>query len=353
VTTTDDHAVSEEQIRFDLPSERRLYESLSDYWHPVAYASQLGDEKPIPATLLGEALVLARLGGEVRAFRDLCAHRGTALSLGWVEDGALRCAYHGWKYGSDGMCTEIPARFGASIPPRARLTPFVAAEAAGLIWVCLSGEPRYPLPEFPYFEDPAYRMVEVDVYDWNCSMQRRIENYVDFAHFAWVHDGVLGDKNEPEVPEHGIGRVGGELRFDHPHMSEPADSAKNASLENDGSPVAVEIDYRLFMPNTILVDQSIPQLSQRYLLFFSVCPTGPKTSRCFTFMGRDYGFDDQTDQDMLDFNELVISQDLPIVQSQRPEELPMDLSAEVQIRGADKVAVEYRRWLKEISEGVL
>ena len=40
------------------------------------------------------------------------------------------------------------------------------------------------------------------------------------------------------------------------------------------------------------------------------------------------------------------------MRSQRPEELPMDLSAEIQIKGADRVAVEYRRWLKEIADGV-
>ena len=60
--------------------------------------------------------------------------------------------------------------------------------------------------------------------DWNCALPRRIENYVDFGHFAWVHDGVLGDSDHPEVPDHSIGRHRNELRFDHPHMAEPPDS---------------------------------------------------------------------------------------------------------------------------------
>ena len=353
MTSIDETPVTEAEILFDKSAEQRLYEAMHDFWHPVAYSSQLGDDKPLAALILGEPIVLTRLHGEVQAFRDLCVHRGTALSLGWIEDDSLRCAYHGWKYGPDGMCTEIPARFGTRIPPRARLTQYAATEQAGLIWVCLSGDPAFPIPENPYYGDDSFRFVEVDVYDWNTSLPRRIENYVDFAHFAWVHDGVLGDRNEPEVPDHGIGRVGAELRFDHPHMAEPADSGKNRGLDSGGEPVDVQIDYRLFMPNTILLDQWIPDLQQRYLLFFSVCPTGPKTVRCFTFMGRDYALDDQTDTEMLDFNELVIGQDLPIVQSQRPEELPMDLSAEIQIKGSDRVAVEYRRWLKEIADGKL
>jgi len=178
----------------DAAGEERLYRAMSHYWHPVAYASAVTD-RPVPATLLDEQLVLVRLGGEVRCFRDLCVHRGTALSLGWIEDEELRCAYHGWTYGSDGVCTKIPARFGSNIPTRARLTPYLCEERNGLIWVCLSGEPRFPVPEFPQFADPAYRSVEVETYDWRCGAHRRIENYVDFSHFAWVHDGILGDRN--------------------------------------------------------------------------------------------------------------------------------------------------------------
>ena len=351
MTAAREYAVTEEEIRFDRTAEERLYRALSDFWHPVAYASRLPDGKPLAAALLGEQIVLVRLGGEVRAFRDLCVHRGTALSLGWVEDDCLRCAYHGWKYGPDGMCVEIPSRFGARIPPRARLTQYAAAEAAGLIWVCMSGEPRHPLPEFPHRGDPRFRVIEVEPYDWKCSMPRRIENYVDFAHFAWVHDGVLGDRSRPEVPDHAIERAGHELRFRHPGLRRLLPESGGPGKAGEEAAVDVHIDYRLFMPNTILLDHRIPALDQRYLLFFTVCPTGPKTSRCFTLQGRDYAFDEQTDRELREFNALVIGQDLPIVQSQRPEELPMDLSAEIQIKGADQVAVEYRRWLKEIAGG--
>jgi len=37
------------------------------------------------------------------------------------------------------------------------------------------------------------------------------------------------------------------------------------------------------------------------------------------------------------------------VESQRPEQLPFDLSAELHIRGVDKVSIEYRRWLVELT----
>ena len=63
-------------------TDEDLYEALRGYWHPVAYVSELADGGPLPLTLLDEPLVLARIDGAVSAFRDICVHRGTALSLG-------------------------------------------------------------------------------------------------------------------------------------------------------------------------------------------------------------------------------------------------------------------------------
>lgn len=347
VQRIDDPAINE----LDPAGERRLYRALRHFWHPVAYGSGVRDG-PVRATLLDEQLVLVRLGGEVRCFRDLCVHRGTALSLGWIDDDRLRCAYHGWTYGPDGVCTEIPARFGSNIPSRARLTPYPVREANGLVYVCLERDPVFPVPEFPQWADPAFRCVEVEAYDWPTSAARRIENYVDFSHFAWVHDGVLGDREHPEVPDHDVVREGAELRFGYADYVEPADIDKNEGLEAEADrTVNTHLGYRLSMPNTVLLEQDLPG-GHRYVLFFGVCPVGERVTRNFTFMGRNYQLDDpeEGDRKMLEFNALVIGQDLPVVSSQRPEQLPYDLSAELHIRGVDRVSLEYRKWLVELTE---
>jgi len=93
----------------DAAGELRVYRSFRWFWHAVMRAEDLGDE-PQRVTLCEENLVIVRLNGEVCAFNDLCAHRGTALSLGKVVDGAtgeqeLRCPYHGWRYDRGGFCT--------------------------------------------------------------------------------------------------------------------------------------------------------------------------------------------------------------------------------------------------------
>jgi phenylpropionate dioxygenase-like ring-hydroxylating dioxygenase large terminal subunit len=332
----------------DVAGEARLYRAMRWFWHPVMYASELTDS-PQRAVLLGEPLVVVRLAGEVRCFADLCVHRGTALSLGWVEDDQIRCAYHGWAYGPDGVCTKIPSRFGDNIPRRARLKPYRVAEASGLIWACLE-EPRFPLPEFPQHRDPSFRVIEVPSYDWETSAARRIENYVDFAHFAWVHDGVLGDRDHPEVPGHDVWREGGELRFGYDDYVEPGDIDKNEGLSSGkDESLVTQLRYRLAVPNTVLLEQTLP--GGTYVLFFSVSPLGPRLVRNFTFMARNYQLNDpeEGDRKMLEFNALVIGQDQAIVESQRPQELPFDLSAELHIRGVDRVSLEYRKWLVELS----
>src|SRR5262249_29323011 len=149
------------------------------------------------------------------AFRDVCVHRGTALSLGRVEAGALVCPYHGWRYGGDGACTAIPQLADpARVPARARATAYRCQERYGLVWVAL-GEPRWPLPEVPAIEDPAWRTVGTGPFAWRADASRQVENFTDFGHFAFVHPGLLGDASRPVVGAHEVRLDGHVLRYDY------------------------------------------------------------------------------------------------------------------------------------------
>ena len=334
--------------------EARVYQAMRHFWHPVLYSSALED-KPVRVFLLDEQLVVMRLGGKLRCFADLCVHRGTALSLGWIEHDQIRCAYHGWTYGADGVCTSIPARFGTKIPKRARLQSYLATERSGLIWVCMEESPVFPVPEFPLHGEEGVRIIEVPTYDWGTSAPRRIENYVDVSHFAWVHDGVLGDHNRPEIADHEVTRGDFEIRFSYPDQVESLDIGKNQGLsEGDSDQLTSELRYRLFMPATVIIEQTMPG-NHHYALFFSASPISAKRTRNFTLMARDYQLDDVAagDRTMLEYNDMVIDQDRPVVESQRPEQLPYDLSEELHIKGVDRVSLEYRRWLTELTESLV
>lgn len=329
----------------DQAGEAALYAALRRFWHPVAWADDVSD-RPFAARLLDEPLVLVRLDGEIRAFKDLCVHRGTALSLGWVEDGCLVCPYHGWTYDPDGVCTRIPASHGTNIPRRARITPYAAAEHAGLIWVCLEGSPAMPLPDFPEWGDPTYRIIPIPQYDWHCSAARRVENFVDFSHFAWVHEGILGDRSKPEIPDHDVVRTEHTLWFrlgiEEPSNPLKGDADAEARIQREPS------HYTISMPFTVRLDQPLED-GRHFVLFVSSCPLSAKETRNFTWNARNYDLDPGRDAGFVDFQGVILEQDRVVVESQRPEELPIDLSEELHIKGVDRVSIDYRRWLGEIA----
>ncbi len=341
----------------DQAGEAALYHRLRWFWHPVLWADELAD-RPVAARLLDEPIVLVRLDGAVRAFRDLCVHRGTALSLGWVEDDHLVCAYHGWTYDPDGLCTRIPASHGDNIPRRARITPFAAAEHAGLIWVCLGDEgrtsddeatePAMPLPEFPEWSDDTYRKIKIPQYDWHSSAARRVENFVDFSHFAWVHEGILGDRSRPEIPDHDVYRTETTLWFrlgiEEPTNDLKGDAEAGERVQREPS------QYTIAMPFTVRLDQPLAD-DRHFVLFVASCPLSAKETRNFTWNARNYDPDPDRDQSFIDFQQVILEQDRVVVESQRPEELPIDLSDELHIKGVDRVSIDYRRWLGEIALG--
>jgi phenylpropionate dioxygenase-like ring-hydroxylating dioxygenase large terminal subunit len=79
-------------------------ELLRRYWHPIAPAVELTDEKPKKKIrVLGEDLVLYRdRNGGYGLVGEHCSHRGVSLYYGFVEDDGIRCPYHGWKYDAAG-----------------------------------------------------------------------------------------------------------------------------------------------------------------------------------------------------------------------------------------------------------
>ena len=78
-------------------------------------------------------------------------------------------------------------------------------------------------------------------------------------------------------------------------------------------------------------------------------PLGRKETRTFSWCSRNYDLDASLDQGFVDFQTVILDQDRLVVESQRPEELPVDLSEELHIKGVDQVSIEYRRWLLELA----
>ena len=144
-------------------------------WHVVARSEDIQKDRTSAARLLREDLVLWRCGGEVKVWQDLCVHRGTRLSLGWIRDETLTCSYHGWTYDDEGKCVRIPAHADQKPPQTARVKTYRAKERYGFVWACL-GEPRTDIPEIPQLDNPSYTKIFCGPYRYKASGPRAIEN---------------------------------------------------------------------------------------------------------------------------------------------------------------------------------
>ena len=337
------------ETHLDVAGESRLHQHLRHFWHPVAFSHDVSDDEPVQGELMGERLTIWRHDGEVRVFRDLCRHRGASLALGRIDRGCIRCAYHGWAYSESGVVVDIPSRPGIAESLNVAVDSFPAAESAGIVWACLDREPRFPVPQLPVLDDPTYTHLFYEPYDWRCSMARRVENYFDFSHFAHVHHGSLGDRDDAVVADYEVRRVGGEIRINAGPFLEFTDNPKNEGLKSGGGTYMAWKRYRIFMPNTMLLHSSAGPDGEDYTLFVAVAPLAPRLVRCFTIQSRNYAPD--KDKEFREFQALILGQDKPVVESQRPEELPDDLAGEMHVKGVDTGTLEYRRWLIEISNG--
>jgi phenylpropionate dioxygenase-like ring-hydroxylating dioxygenase large terminal subunit len=311
-------------------------------WHPVAYAETVA--APHATMLLGEPLVLWRdAHGGVRACRDVCVHRGTALSLGRVEGDEIVCAYHGWRYGADGACTAIPQLADPTrVPPRARAVTYATRERYGIVWVALEA-PARPIPEVAELDDEAWRVVRTGPFAWKCDASRQVENFTDFGHFAFVHAGLLGDPAQPVVAAHEVTVDGPVLRYAYGRPDARNTDKFPVFAAEERKDVTRRTRYALHLPYTIV--EHIDWGGRDGLVyFFASQPVGDDRCVGYCLVARNYNLD-QPDDVIQAFERTIFGQDQRVVESQRPDRVPFDLAAELHLT-FDAVAVAYRRAMR-------
>lgn len=324
-------------------------------WHPVctlteldaagAPASRPHERRVLAVTLLGEDLAVARLAdGSVMAVPDRCPHRSARLSVGFTDGCALRCAYHGWRFERDGTCTDVPALPRGPIPPKASLRAPAARIAYGLVWVRFEHDVATEVPPCSAWldaaePDPLLRVLHGEPYTWPVGAPRRVENFVDLSHFAWVHAGSLGRRDQPEPPLPEIAREGGRLgfRFESPDMD--ADARALFGIHR----------YRMPMPLTVEINFE-QRSGARRVLWMTASPITMERTRTFWFVARSDALDED-DAEHLAFQQRILDEDEPVVCNQVPAALPLDPAAEVSVR-TDRVSIEYRRFLRDLALAV-
>ena len=324
----------------DCTFEESDWTILSRHWFPIAVAAELSD-RPAPARLLDVDLVLFRSEGKVVVARDLCPHRGMMLSRGWVESDQIICPYHGLHFAGDGRCTSIPSRPDSRISERLSLTVFPSVERFGLIWSTLAGE-EAALPAFEAWDNDDFQKIVCAPVDIAGSSGRQLEGFLDVAHFAWAHTSTFGDRSNPVVPEYTVEKTGGGLRIhylsnvsnyapDQRHLA-PADFVWRRTFE-------------VFPPFSARLVIDYPDGKQLWILN-AVCPVSARQTRLFCPIARNFDKDGSVEA-VREFNRRVFNEDRILVESQKPEDLPLDHGLEVSIP-ADRTSVAYRRLLKQM-----
>lgn len=315
---------------------------LSHYWHPVAAGEDITDQ-PTKVRLLGHDLVAFRHDAGVSVFDDVCIHRGAALSLGSVAAGRLTCPYHGWQYDLTGACVRIPSLpEGAPIPRKARAGVRRVREAYGLVWVALD-KPVAPLPSFPHgeWDDPDYRGIVSHHYEWKTSAGRSCENFMDFSHFPFVHDGILGTKDRTLVQQHDIVQTDYGFRY--------AFEQEEPSTLHSGEHELIRWEYYLYRPFTIHLKKITPA-GDATLISMVASPTAEDRTNMWLWIVRNHKKDPAEDGSFIDFTHTIMEQDRVVVESQRPERIPLDLRAELHLKVPDASGIAFRRMLAGIGD---
>ena len=320
------------------------------YWHPVCDSHDLL-HAPLPTQVLGLELVLWRdLQGKAQALHDQCPHRGAKLSLGQVCQGALQCPYHGWTFQGTGQCVHVPAMpdFTPSAAQQARAV--AVQEAYGLVWVCLHTQAgtaltttEQVLPDFAAEANDRLRKLNAGPYEVATSAPRIVENFLDMAHFGFVHAGWLGDAAHAAIPDYQVEATAHGFKLVNAQAWQPQSSA----LATQGAMVAytyeVSQPYSAVLTKVPSPDSGVKSGYEESIALF-IQPMTPEFCRVWFRMAiADF---EASVEKVLSFQDTIFLQDKPVLESQRPRLLPLKAGAESQV-AVDKGSVAYRRFLQQ------
>jgi phenylpropionate dioxygenase-like ring-hydroxylating dioxygenase large terminal subunit len=323
-------------------------------WHPVLASNELAD-KPVAVMLLGSELVLWKDSqGAAHGWADRCPHRGAKFSLGRVAGDRLECGYHGWQFAASGQCTLVPALPSFSPPVSHCAQVYELQEAYGLLWVRLE-KSESVIPAFAAELDARLRKVNCGPYLVQTSAPRIVENFLDMSHFGFVHEGWLGDREHVAMLDYEVQKTATGILATNGQAWQPKSNLHSTT----GS--MVSYTYEVNAPYTCILTKAPDPATLgahitdkdgfRESIALFVCPITPELSRVWIRMAMtDF---ESPDSALQSFQNTIFGQDQPVLESQSPKRLPLDLRAELHTV-ADKASSAYRRYLQEsgISFGV-
>lgn len=219
-------------------------------WYVAVPGDAVKPGAMLPKTLLGEPVLIGRGNdGRVFALRNLCPHRGIPLHYGTFDGEAVACSYHGWKFGRDGGCVEIPSlREDQPVDlPKIRCGAYPCVERQGLIWIYFakngeapSGSEAEP-PRLPVFDDDVAPALKI-MLPFPCSTDHAAFGLMDPTHAAFVHTSWWFKKDPTKLRPKEKAFEPSELGW---RMVRHALPPQNIAYKVLGQNVSTEISYRL------------------------------------------------------------------------------------------------------------
>jgi phthalate 4,5-dioxygenase len=177
---------------------------LRRYWQPAALLDELSGPRPIkPLKLLGEDLVVLRdEKGRYGLLGRACPHRGTDLAYGRLEDGGLRCAFHGWLFDIEGKCLQTPAEpDDSNLCRNIRQKAYPVIERSGILFAYMGSGTPPDFPRFDCFVAPhSHTFAFKGMID--CNWLQSLEVGIDPAHTSFLHRFF-----HDEDPKQGYGKL--------------------------------------------------------------------------------------------------------------------------------------------------
>jgi phenylpropionate dioxygenase-like ring-hydroxylating dioxygenase large terminal subunit len=369
-------------------------------------------EGPRRVLIAGEPHVVVMIDGQELVAPDRCPHRGAPLSAGTVEDGCLVCPYHGWRFGPDGALTEVPALgTGRPVPARARLgrsgvrsdrnlelTNTHSGLRAGWHPVCRSEEvaagsrvsvgllgdelvvqrdpdgglsapvagcvdhlghvwvapdpPATGLLAVPDLAEDGWHRVPMPRIEGRYGVGLLLDNQLDAGHFSFVHRNTFGSPEEAAIPPYTVERDG--LGFEA-RLRVPISARNDEAAVDGGHPIRQyrSMTYRYRAPAALWLRLDYEELGGSTGILFCFTPVGAETARMDVdlYFRHPDGFTDEELARRLAFEIQVVGEDMALQDRFDDLALPLEVTAEIHTR-VDKAAVEMRRILRELVEGL-
>jgi len=209
----------------------------------------------------------------------------------------------------------------------------------GHVWTSL-GAPNRDLFTIPEADQPGRRLVDVGVCRVRCSPLRAVENFLDIAHFPFVHTDILGSEPHTEVQRYEV-----EIREDVDEVwaTKVKFYQPQAAKSAEGG-ITTDYMYRVCAPTcSVLYKTCPPKPGEWDVIALFVQPLTETLCEVWPWMAL---YDDAAEMtDLIHFQQMIFVQDRSVLENQLPALLPLDPGMEIPTR-ADMTSIAYRRWLK-------